>query len=84
MEVKVQELMSSVCAALCRDGSEALRLILGRECCSSSMEDRICRGHDSGQGEQKKVRQVQSLLRQMLGFFFIQHLNNLVTKNNAK
>lgn len=41
VEVSVHELMSSVWAARCRDGSEALRLILGRECCSSSMEDRI-------------------------------------------
>lgn len=41
VEVSVHELMSSVWAARCRDGSEALRLILGRECCKSSMDDRI-------------------------------------------
>lgn len=39
--VSVQALISSVWAARCRDGSEALRLIFGRECWSSSMEDRI-------------------------------------------
>lgn len=39
--VSVQALMSSVWAARCKEGSEALRLILGRECWSSSMEDRI-------------------------------------------
>lgn len=33
--------MSSVWEALCRDGSEALRLILGRACWRSSMEDKI-------------------------------------------
>lgn len=41
VEVNVQALMSSVWAARCRDGSEALRLILGKECCSNSMDDRI-------------------------------------------
>lgn len=41
VEVSVQELMSSVCAARCNDGSEALRLILGNECCNSSIDERI-------------------------------------------
>ncbi len=40
----MKELMSSLCDALCSEGSEVLRLILGSECSSSSMEDRIC-GH---------------------------------------
>ncbi len=34
--------MSSVCEARWSDGSDALRLILGRECWSNSIEDRIC------------------------------------------
>lgn len=42
VDVNVQELMSSVWAARWREGSEALRLILGSECCNSSMEERIC------------------------------------------
>ncbi len=38
----MQTLMSSVCEARWSDGSDALRLILGRECWSNSIEDRIC------------------------------------------
>ena len=41
VEVRVQTSMSSAWDARCREGSEVLRLILGRACCSSSIEDRI-------------------------------------------
>ena len=41
VEVRVQTSMSSAWDARCREGSEVLRLILGRACCSSSIEDKI-------------------------------------------
>ena len=41
VEVRVQTSMSSAWDARCREGSEVLRLILGRACRSSSIEDKI-------------------------------------------
>ncbi len=65
----MKELMSSLCDALCSEGSEVLRLILGSECCSSSMEDRIC-GHRQEKERKDAQREVCVITSSAIALLF--------------